>query len=155
MTTDSSDPLRVGITMPIEDAFYGFRRYEAALADPPAHVRAEVDAWDPERRARCLGQLLEGLRAEKEQFRAIAVHEAGSPVSLTPFMQVDDPIEMMAYWAEKASGYPYEQRMEDVPYLGRPQGRILRRELGVTPGAWRARLRRGRRADRPGADGAL
>ena len=89
-------------------------------------------AEDPERRARCLGQLLEGLRAEKEQFRAIAVHEAGSPVSLTPFMQVDDPIEMMAYWAEKASGYPYEQRMEDVPYLGRPQGRILRREpVGV------------------------
>src|SRR5262249_5655190 len=49
-------------------------------------------------RAKCIRQLLEGLRAEKEQFRSIVVNEAGAPVTLTGYMQVDDPIEMMAYW---------------------------------------------------------
>ncbi len=81
-----------------------------------------------ELRAKCLRQLHAALRAEKEQLRAIVVSEAGAPVSLTPFMQIDDPIEMVAYWAELAASYPYEQRLTDVPYLGRPQGRILRRE---------------------------
>src|SRR5262245_22283481 len=83
-------------------------------------------------RAKCLRQLHEALRAEKEQLRAIVVSEAGAPVSLTPFMQIDDPIEMVAYWADLAEKYPYEERLADVPYLGRPQARVLRREaIGV------------------------
>jgi aldehyde dehydrogenase (NAD+) len=85
-------------------------------------------------RARCLRQLHAALREEKEQLRAIVVAEAGACVSLTPFMHVDDPIEMMAYWAELAASYPYEQRLSDVPYLGRPQGRILRREAAGVAG---------------------
>jgi len=86
-------------------------------------------------RAKCVRQLYEGLVAEKEQFRSIVVHEAGAPVSLTGYMHVDDPIEMMAYWADKASSYPYERRMKDVPFLGRQQGRILRREATGVVGA--------------------
>ena len=94
-------------------------------------------------RARCLRQLHAALREEKEQLRAIVVREAGAPVTLTPFMQIDDPIEMVAYWAELAASYPYEERLSDVPYLGRPQGRIVRREAGgvaglITP--WNAPL---------------
>jgi aldehyde dehydrogenase (NAD+) len=105
---------------------------EAALAAARRASDAGVWAADPERRARCLRQLLEGLRAEKEELRSIVVHEAGAPVSLTGFMHVDDPIEMVAYWAQKASTYPYESPMRDVPFLGQPQRRILRREpVGV------------------------
>lgn len=87
-----------------------------------------------ELRARCLRQFHAALREAKEQLRAIVVAEAGACVSLTPFMHVDDPIEMVAYWAELAASYPYEQRLPDVPYLGRPQGRILRREAGGVAG---------------------
>lgn len=87
---------------------------------------------DPAFRQKCLRQLYEGLLEEKEQFRSIVVHEAGAPVSTTPFMQVDEPIEMVAYWAELAGSYEYESAMSDVPFLGRPQRRILRREpVGV------------------------
>jgi aldehyde dehydrogenase (NAD+) len=89
---------------------------------------------DVELRARCLRQLHAALREAKEQLRAIVVAEAGACLSLTPFMHVDDPIEMMAYWAELAASYPYEQRLSDVPYLGRSQGRILRREAGGVAG---------------------
>jgi aldehyde dehydrogenase (NAD+) len=89
-------------------------------------------ADDPAFRRKCLEQLYEGLREEKEQFRSIVVHEAGAPVSTTPFMQIDEPIEMVAYWAELAGSYEYEKEMSDVPFMGRPQRRILRREpVGV------------------------
>jgi aldehyde dehydrogenase (NAD+) len=47
-------------------------------------------------------------------------------------MHVDEPIEGLAYWAEKAASYPYEQAMSEVPFLGQPQRRLLRREpVGV------------------------
>ncbi|MCP4005123.1 MAG: aldehyde dehydrogenase family protein [bacterium] len=90
---------------------------------------------DPALRARCIRQLLDALREEKEQLRAIVVREAGAPISLTPFMQIDDPIEMLSYWAEKAESYPYEQRMDDIEYLGRIQARLLRREPAGVVGA--------------------
>ena len=89
-------------------------------------------ADDPAFRGKCLEQLYEGLLEEKEQFRSIVVHEAGAPVSTTPFMQIDEPIEMVSYWADLAASYEYEKAMSDVPFLGRPQRRILRREpVGV------------------------
>jgi aldehyde dehydrogenase (NAD+) len=47
-------------------------------------------------RARCVRQLYEGMLEEKEQLRSIVVHEAGAPLSLTSYMHVDDPVEMMA-----------------------------------------------------------
>jgi len=83
-------------------------------------------------RERCLRQLYEGLLEEKEAIRSIVVHEVGAPVSSTPFMQVDEPIEMVAYWAELAGRYAYETAMSDIPFLGRSQRRIQCREpVGV------------------------
>jgi len=92
-------------------------------------------AEDHELRSRCVQQLYEGLVEEKEQLRSIVVHEAGAPVSLTSYMHVDDPIEMMAYWAGLAASYEYEQRMRDIPFLGKQHGRILRREATGVVGA--------------------
>jgi aldehyde dehydrogenase (NAD+) len=92
-------------------------------------------AEDPAFRARCIGQLYDGLIEEKEQLRSIVVHECGAPVSLTGFMHVDNPIEMVKYWAELAGSYEYETRMKNVDFMGRPQGRILRREAVGVVGA--------------------
>jgi aldehyde dehydrogenase (NAD+) len=50
-------------------------------------------------------------------------------------MHIDDPIEMMAYWADKAGSYRYERRMTDIPFFGRANGRILRREATGVVGA--------------------
>jgi aldehyde dehydrogenase (NAD+) len=83
-------------------------------------------------RAKCIAQLHAALRADKEQLRAIVVAEAGACVSLTGFMHVDEPIEMLKYWAEKPASYAYERPMTDIPFLGQPQRRLLRREpVGV------------------------
>lgn len=89
-------------------------------------------ANDQALRARCVQQLYEGLLEEKEQLRSIVVHECGAPVSLSSFMHVDSPIEMVKYWADLAASYEFETRMTDIDFMDRPQGRILRREpVGV------------------------
>ncbi|AMN46201.1 aldehyde dehydrogenase [Steroidobacter denitrificans] len=89
-------------------------------------------ASDPALRARCLRQLHAGLLAEKEQLRAIVVREAGAPISLTTFMHVDGPIDMLSWWAEKAERYVYERAMPEGSFLGQRVRRLLRREaMGV------------------------
>jgi aldehyde dehydrogenase (NAD+) len=105
---------------------------EAAIAAARRAFDTTDWATDHALRARCVRQLYEAMKAEKEQLRSIVVHEAGGCVSLTGYMHVDEPIEMMSYWAEKAASYPYEQAMSEVPFLGQPQRRLLRREpVGV------------------------
>jgi aldehyde dehydrogenase (NAD+) len=108
---------------------------EAALA--AARRAFDETDWSTnhELRARCLRQLHEAMKADKEQLRSIVVHEAGGCVSLTGYMHVDEPVEMMAYWADKAASHPYEQPMSEVPFLGQPQRRLLRREAVGVVGA--------------------
>jgi aldehyde dehydrogenase (NAD+) len=105
------------------------------LAAVAAARRAfDETSWseDPAFRAKCIRQLYEGMLAEKEQLRAIVVAEAGACVTLTGFMHVDNPIEMMKYWADKAASYEYETRLSDVEFTGSMHGRLLRREaVGV------------------------
>lgn len=92
-------------------------------------------AENHEFRAHCLRQLHAGLLEEKEQLRAIVVHEAGAPLSLTSYMHIDGPIDMMSYWADLAKDYEYETRLKDVPFLGTDHGRIQRREAAGVVGA--------------------
>lgn len=86
-------------------------------------------------RTKCVQQLYDALTEEKEQLRSIVVQEAGAPVTLSPWMQVDDPIDMMAYWVDKARSYPYETEIEPIPFMGTPQRRIQRREPAGVVGA--------------------
>jgi aldehyde dehydrogenase (NAD+) len=105
---------------------------EAAIA--AARRAFDETGWaeDAALRSRCLAQLHEALVAEKEQLRSIVVHEAGAPVTLTPWMHVDGPIDFLRYWIEKAASYPYDQEMARIEFMGAPQRRLLRREaLGV------------------------
>jgi aldehyde dehydrogenase (NAD+) len=105
---------------------------EAALAAARRAFDTTDWATNHSLRARCVRQLYEAVKADKEQLRSIVVHEAGACVSLTGYMHVDEPIEGLAYWADKAASYPYEQPMSEVPFLGQPQRRLLRREpVGV------------------------
>jgi len=92
-------------------------------------------AENHEFRSKCIRQLYEGLLEEKEQLRAIVTHEAGAPVSLSAYMQIDGPIDMMEYWADLAASYEYETRLEDAPFLGIDHGRIQRREAAGVVGA--------------------
>ncbi len=90
---------------------------------------------DPALRSRCLQQLSAALAEEKEQLRSIVVHEAGAPVSTTAMMQVDYYDDAFSYWAELAASYAYEQPMAELPVMGQPVQRLLRREAVGVVGA--------------------
>ena len=113
----------------------GARELDAAIA--AARRAFDESEWsrDAAKRAHCLRQLHAGLRAEREQLRAIVVREAGAPVSLCGFMHVDDPIEMLAYWAALPPAFEFETHMPPVPFGGRMQRRLLRREARGVVGA--------------------
>jgi aldehyde dehydrogenase (NAD+) len=105
---------------------------EAAIA--AARRAFDETDWstNAELRARCLRQLHAALVEAVEQLRSIVVHEAGAPVTLTPWMQVDGPIDWTTYWADLAESYAYESAMSDIQFMGAPQRRLLRREpIGV------------------------
>ncbi len=106
---------------------------ESALA--AARRAFDETSWsqDHEFRSRCIAQLLEAVKEEKEQLRSIVVHEAGAPVTLTPWMHLDDPVfDGFTYWSEQARAYPYETEMDQIEFMGGPQRRMLLREpVGV------------------------
>ena len=115
---------------------------DGTRADMEAAIAAARRAFDetswstaPAFRAECLRQLHAGLVAAAEDLRAIVVAEAGAPVMTTPWMQIDGPIEMVAYWAELTDRYEYERSMDDIEFMGRPHGRLLRREATGVVGA--------------------
>jgi aldehyde dehydrogenase (NAD+) len=106
-----------------------------ALAAVAAARRAfDESGWadDPAFRRRCLEQLRAGFEAEKERLRALIVAESGSPVTLTHGVQLQTPIDDLAYWAETAERYPYERALPDVSAFGVATRRLVRREpVGV------------------------
>jgi aldehyde dehydrogenase (NAD+) len=92
-------------------------------------------AGDPALRQRCLLQLIEALRADRENLRSIVVHEAGSPVLLTYHVQCDFYLDAMPYWADLAVRYPYEQGLPDLEFMGRRSRRLVLREPAGVVGA--------------------
>jgi aldehyde dehydrogenase (NAD+) len=111
------------------------RDMDAAIA--AARRAFDEGSWaaDPAFRSRCLQQLADALERELERFRSILVHEAGSPLLFTRTAQLDPHVEWTRYWAELAGSYGYERPMSDVPFMGRPQRRLRRREPTGVVGA--------------------
>ena len=86
-------------------------------------------AIDTNLRKRCLEQLVEGLKKEREEFRAELVAEAGTPVLLTYAAQLDTPIDhAFSFVLRMLDEYPWEeQRASDD--LGRRM--VIREPVGV------------------------
>ncbi|MFP6641233.1 MAG: aldehyde dehydrogenase family protein, partial [Myxococcota bacterium] len=79
-------------------------------------------------RKRCLEQLNAALKEAREELRQIVIAEAGSPILITYQVQVDNYIDAMPYWSDLASSFEYESRMSNVDFMGKSQGRMMRRE---------------------------
>lgn len=108
---------------------------EAAIA--AARRAFDATGWseDPALRARCLRQLQAACVEALDELRQVVIAEAGSPVLLTHGVQCAGSIEDLRYWAELAGSYPFEQRIADASFLGRPQRRLQRREAAGVVGA--------------------
>jgi aldehyde dehydrogenase (NAD+) len=115
---------------------------DGSREDMDAAIRAARRAFDetrwssdPSFRARCLTQLYEALTGAKEEFRAIAVAEGGSPILLTYSVQTDASIEELTFWANLAGRYVYEHEMPASQFMGQPQRRFMRKEPSGVVGA--------------------
>ncbi|MGH3109563.1 MAG: aldehyde dehydrogenase family protein [Gaiellaceae bacterium] len=73
----------------------------------------DTSAWahDAALRARCLRQLQNGLRAERETLRRDLVAEIGCAVRMTYGDQLDRPIEKLGFYADLAESYQYGSRV--------------------------------------------
>ena len=73
----------------------------------------DTSAWahDSALRARCLRQLQDGLREERETLRRDLVAEIGCAVRMTYGDQLDRPIEKLGFYADLAESYQYGSRV--------------------------------------------
>ena len=108
---------------------------DASAADMDEAIAAARRAFDETRwstdaefRKRCLTQLHEGLAEERENLRAILVAEAGVPVALTHWYQLDPVLEDLLYWRDMIDRFPRETELPVRDVMGSPTRRTLVRE---------------------------
>jgi aldehyde dehydrogenase (NAD+) len=112
---------------------------DATIDDARAAVEAarrafDETSWsiDPAFRARCLRQLQAAMVEARQELADTLIAEAGSPVILTNFIQLDLPVGWLEHWATMAETYPYERTLEQTQILGGTHRGIERREaIGV------------------------
>jgi aldehyde dehydrogenase (NAD+) len=91
---------------------------------------------DHEFRRRCLLQLHDALRDEKEELRAELMTEAGAPFLSTLGPQIDWPVDDAVRWpAEQIPGFPWERELPDAELFGMTSHRRVRKEPAGVVGA--------------------
>jgi aldehyde dehydrogenase (NAD+) len=115
---------------------------DAGPADMDAAIGAARQAFDASRwstdtafRSRCLRQLADGLEAAKEELREVLITEAGCPLALTYGVQLEGPIQDLAYWADLADRYTFETELPDSTAFGQANRRRVWREAAGVVGA--------------------
>lgn len=108
---------------------------DATEADLDAAIAAARRAFDetdwsidPEFRKHCLTQLCDALAEEIETFRTLLVCEAGVPVTLTGWYQLDPVIGDLAYWRDQIDAFELETELPVKQVMGQLTRRTLRRE---------------------------
>ena len=122
-----------------EEVIGAVRRRHAATTccarSPPRGARSTRRAGRTNHafRARCVRQLYEALQGGEGAAPRDRRAEAGAPVTLTRFMHVDDPIEMMAYWAEQGGDVPVRAAHDRHPV---PRPPAAAASCAARPPAW-------------------
>ena len=115
-----------------EVADAGPEEMEAAIA--AARRAFDETSWSTDHafRQRCLLQLQEGLRKEKESLREQTVAEVGSPLQLTYAVQGDSVIEDMSWVIGLIDGYEWERDLPVHEFFGmRNRRRVFKEATGV------------------------
>ncbi|MEU6352567.1 aldehyde dehydrogenase family protein [Streptomyces sp. NPDC047072] len=105
----------------------------------PVHVEAAVKAarrafdetdWmrDRDLRLRCLRQLYDALHTHREELRELTIAEVGAPRQLTHGPQLDEPIELVKYYADLLEGYAFREELGVRESRGRPHRRWVEKE---------------------------
>ncbi|OBI49362.1 aldehyde dehydrogenase [Mycobacterium kyorinense] len=88
-----------------------------------------------ELRVRCVRQLRDAMREHVEQLRDITIAEVGAPRMLTASAQLEGPVEDLAFSADTAESYPWQQDLGEASPMGIPTRRTIAREAVGVVGA--------------------
>ncbi|GAB2960713.1 aldehyde dehydrogenase family protein [Streptomyces pseudoechinosporeus] len=103
---------------------------EAAVA--AARRAFDTTSWptDNEFRVHCLGQLHQALTEHLEELRELTIAEAGAPRMLTHGQQLDEPVELVRYYADLLGTHPLSEDLGVVEYQGQRHHRWVEKEAG-------------------------
>ncbi|MFD0686415.1 aldehyde dehydrogenase family protein [Actinomadura fibrosa] len=111
------------------------RAPDAAPADAEAGVEAARRAFDATTwatdhafRARCLDQLHRALTEHSEELRELTIAEVGAPRMLTHGPQLDQPIELVRYYADLLASYSWTEELGEIETRGQRHRRWVEKE---------------------------
>jgi acyl-CoA reductase-like NAD-dependent aldehyde dehydrogenase len=112
---------------------------DASEADAKAAVAAARRAFDETSwstdvafRARCLEQLYTALTAHKEELRDLTVADVGAPRQITYGAQLDEPIEIVDYYAKLLPTFEFTEDLGTREFMGNQHRRWVEYEpVGV------------------------
>ena len=108
---------------------------DATVADAEAAIAAARRAFDTTSwptdvafRARCLDQLHKALTEHKEELRELTIADVGAPRQITYGAQLDQPIEIVRFYADLLPGYPLTEELGEIEFLGKRHRRWVEKE---------------------------
>lgn len=88
-----------------------------------------------ELRVRCVRQLREAMQRHVEELRELTISEVGAPRMLTSMAQLEGPVNDLAFAADTAESYQWNQDLGQAAPLGIPTKRTIAREAVGVVGA--------------------
>ena len=103
---------------------------DAAAAVAAARRAFDETTWptDPGLRIRCLDQLYAALTEHRETLRELTIAEVGAPRTLTYSAQLDEPIEVVRYYADLLKTYPMTEELGEAEIRGQRHRRWVEKE---------------------------
>ena len=108
---------------------------DAAVSDALAAVAAARKAFDTtgwpadvEFRTRCLHQLHAALTKHKEELRELTIADVGAPRGTTYGAQLEEPIEIVEYYARLLPAYSFSSPLGNKEFRGQQHKRWVERE---------------------------
>lgn len=102
----------------------------AAAAVGAARRAFDTTDWTRDRdlRLRCLRGLYDALLDHREELRELTIAEVGAPRSLTHGSQLDEPIELVKWYADLLERYEFREELPTVESRGRRHRRWVEKE---------------------------
>lgn len=88
-----------------------------------------------ELRVRCIRQLREAMQQHVEELRELTISEVGAPRMLTSMAQLEGPVNDLAFAADTAESYEWNQDLGQAAPMGIPTRRTIAREAVGVVGA--------------------
>ena len=114
---------------------------DASVGDAVAAIAAarrafDTTGWsaDAEFRARCLRQLHAALTEHKEELRELTIADTGAPRMITYGAQLDEPIEIVRYYAELLPAFDWTEEIGELEFRGQRHHRWLEKEAASPRG---------------------